>query len=341
MDFFKPGSTLKREDPKTHSYEYNRARDSYRKQLETFKIRFEAELAKHDKLDFDAKQEIRIRAKRIREICLANYRESLQGLATTNHRRNYKDIFLGSRETSFEMHDTNILDYELRLASEIDTLISNLNLMKEDKSNRETLDWMASLAKQKFSYELFECGEHPKQVDIDLQLEPEVQPSPAFNYDEDVAGPIYLSRRLASRSGSMLSERYVDPMTGDDYPRFNREFNYVKTPLMVDDEVEDDYIPRFGVNRIDTSPPKESLLNVAYRCNRSSHDNAEERNIDRPSERQQRRVENMSLKPPVDVDNEEDVEEFLARSRALLRRSARPSMNVSYLYNDDEDDDDD
>lgn len=197
MDFFKPGSTLKREDPKAHSYERNRARDAYKKQLEIFKIRFEHELANHPKLDFDAKQEIRIKAKGMRERCLATYRESLQGLATTSHRRNYKDLFLGNRDLAVQMHDTTILDYELRLTHEMDTIISNLNLMKEDKSNRETLDWMASLARQKFSYELFEMAEHPQEVDIKLQLErehEEDQQEPVYPYEEELAGPICGSR---------------------------------------------------------------------------------------------------------------------------------------------------
>lgn len=258
MDFFKPGSTLKREDPKANSYERNRARDAYKKQLEIFKIRFEHELANHPKLDFDAKQEIRIKAKRMREKCLSTYRESLQGLATTNHRRNYKDVFLGSRESNIEMHDTTILDYELRLAHEMDTIISNLSLMKEDKSNRETLDWMASLAKQKFSYELFEMNEHPKEVDIKLELEPEVEPDPIYPYEEDMAGPICLSRispprfkssymremmngERSSRSRSRapeLEEEEEDQLKDE---TFHREFNLItQSPRLVRQDYENE-----------------------------------------------------------------------------------------------------
>ena len=140
-------------DPKSNLYERTRARDAYKKQLETFKIYYDTDLRTHDRLDFDAKQEIRIRAKRQREKCLSAYRESLQGLATSSNRRQYKDVFLGDREAAIEMHDPNVLEYELRLAEEIDSIIGNLNLLKEDQSNQFTLDWMANVAKQRISYD--------------------------------------------------------------------------------------------------------------------------------------------------------------------------------------------
>lgn len=351
MDFFKPGSTLKREDPKAHSYEHTRARDGYKKQLQIFKIRFEHELAKHPKLDFDAKQEVRIRAKRLREMCLSNYRESLQGLATTNHRRNYKDLFLGTRDISYEMHDTNILDYELRLASEIDTIISNLKLMKADKSNRETLDWMASLAKQRFSYEQFEEEAHPHEVEIDLELETAQEEEHPYNYEEDLAGPIYLSRRHKSpvhangHSSPRYGSREGSILNGDDCPTFNREFNYAKSSKVLDecdepDEEEFEKRPTLPSKRreITLSPVRDSLLDVAYcdfihKDDRPRHDREE--NPFRMDERSYRR--SRAPKPPVDVDNEEDVEEFLARSRALLRKSARPT-NLSFLEDDEEED---
>lgn len=157
----------KPEDPKAHVYERNRARDSYKKQLEIFKIRHEAALREFPRLDFDAKQEIRIRAKRLREKCLSAYRDGLQGLATSAHRRQYKDVFLGDRETAIEMHDPNVLEYELRLAEEIDSIISNLSLLKEDQSNQSTLDWMANLSKQRFAYD-YTSTDYTAKPDIDL-----------------------------------------------------------------------------------------------------------------------------------------------------------------------------
>ena len=365
MDFFKPGSTLKREDPKAHTYEHTRARDAYRKQLEIFKIRFEAELTKHPKLDLDAKQEVRIRAKRLREICLANYREGLQGLATTNHRRNYKDLFLGTRDISFEMHDTTILDYELRLASEIDTIISNLKLMAEDKSNRDTLDWMAKLAKQKFAYELFECDNHPHEPEINLELESVEQPKHPFNQEEELTGPIYQSQRRQKSSVNSVnnhldgysncedSKDYNDDgsiMNGEqsNLQPFTREFNYIKSNKVLNEcehdaeENEIEFLPKRPlvldeqIKRDTTlSPSRESFLDMAYydyiNKDRDRDQIRENRpfNIEKPIYRRGR-----APKPPVDIDNEDDVEEFLARSRALLRKSARPTHFRGY---DDED----
>lgn len=145
-------SRLKKPDPKQSIYENNRARDAYKKQLDIFNLRLEADMKQHKELDFDAKQEIRIRAKRMRETCLQQYRQNLQGLASSSHRRTYKDTFLGDREATFEMHDPVILEYELRLASEIDSIISNIALLNPDLSNKATIDWMSSLARQKYSY---------------------------------------------------------------------------------------------------------------------------------------------------------------------------------------------
>ena len=353
MDFFKPGSTLKREDPKAHSYERSRARDSYKKQLEIFKIRFEHELANHKVLDFDAKQEIRIKAKGMREKCLANYRQGLQGLATTNHRRNYTDLFLGTRETSFEMHDTTILDYELRLTHEMDTIISNLSLMKEDKSNRETLDWMASLARQKFSYELFEMNEHPKEVDITLELEPQQEPEPIYPYDEDMlnesVGPICASRispprfkssymrelmksRSQSRAPEFEEEEEEDQLKDE---TFNREFNLItQSPRLVRQDYENGEDEELW--RIRASPAPSFISDYHddrdhYRDYRSVSRQPSGKSIATST------IGNSTRRSaaPVDVDNEEDVEEFLARSRALIRRSNKP---VRIDYDDDEED---
>lgn len=151
---------LKPVDPKQGIYERNRARDAYKRQLDLFNHRLEGWLKEYSVLDFDSKQEIRIKARRLRESCITTFRQNLQGLATTSHRREYKDVFLGQCETSFEMHDPVILDYEIKLTSEIDSIISNINLLKPDLSNKATIDWMAQLAKQKFSYEM-ETAEEP------------------------------------------------------------------------------------------------------------------------------------------------------------------------------------
>jgi len=357
MDFFKPGSTLKREDPKAHSYEHNRARDAYKKQLDIFKIRVEHELAKHPKMDFDAKQEVRIRAKRLRETCLSNYRESLQGLAKTNFRREYRDTFLGTRETAFEMHDTTILDYELRLATEMDTIISNLHLMKEDKSNRDTLDWMAKLARQKLAYELFEEKEHPEQVAIDLELEPQEEPERTFDYEDDMAGPICLSRRKSpSRFDGTLHLNGHHEDDGED-DHFIREFNQAKCSKIADDYVdEEEYVPKKSTKQrpASPSPVKESLLDVPY-CDyiRASHADEHQRHLLDPDDEPfnvggkverktgwgttyQKREAPRRL--PVDVDNEDDVEQFLAQSRALLRKSARSNRPYFSYDTDDEED---
>lgn len=128
--------------------------------MDLFNLRLEGWLKEYSVLDFDAKQEIRIKARRLRENCIATFRQNLQGLATTSHRREYKDVFLGQRETSFEMHDPVILDYEIRLTSEIDSIISNISLLNPDLSNKATIDWMAQLARQKISYEV-ETAEEP------------------------------------------------------------------------------------------------------------------------------------------------------------------------------------
>ena len=171
MDFFKPGSTLKRADPKDNKYEHDRARSAYKRQLDTFKIKFDAEVAKHRRIDFDAKQEIRIWAKRLRAQCLEDYRQNLQGLARHSQRREYKDLFLGKAESMIEMHDVTVLDYELRLAEEIDSMIKNLALMNEDKSNASTIEWMNNLARQKFSYDHHlpdeELEEEPQEFNIE------------------------------------------------------------------------------------------------------------------------------------------------------------------------------
>lgn len=58
------------------------------------------------------------------------------------------------------MHDPVILDYEIRLTSEIDSIISNISLLNPDLSNKATIDWMAQLARQKISYEV-ETAEEP------------------------------------------------------------------------------------------------------------------------------------------------------------------------------------
>lgn len=149
-------------DPNSGRYERGRARDAYKKQINIFKTKFEASLHEHDQLDFDAKQEIRIRAKRQREICLKDYRQGLQGLSKCSFRRTYKDVFLGECDEQIEMHDSNILEYELRLTSEMDTIINNIRLLCADKSNVSKMNWFSDLAKAKFSYE----------YDLENQIDP-------------------------------------------------------------------------------------------------------------------------------------------------------------------------
>lgn len=172
-----PGrSALKKRpiDPKQGRYERSRARDSYKRQLNIFKAKFEANLREYDRLDFDAKQAIRIRAKRQREICLNDYRQGLLGLARSSFRRTYKDIFLGERETSIESLDPNVLEYELRLTSEMDTIIDNIRLLCVDKSNLSKMDWFSNLARAKFSYEF----DQQNQIDTEtLSLLPDPKES--------------------------------------------------------------------------------------------------------------------------------------------------------------------
>ncbi|OTF83497.1 hypothetical protein BLA29_012304, partial [Euroglyphus maynei] len=142
-----PGrSALKKRpvDPKAGRYERSRARDAYKRQLNIFKAKFDASIGEHDRLDFDAKQEIRIRAKRQREICLNDYRQGLLGLARSSFRRTYKDVFLGERETAMDSYDPNVLEYELRLTSEMDTIIDNIRLLSADKSNLSKMDWFSN-----------------------------------------------------------------------------------------------------------------------------------------------------------------------------------------------------
>lgn len=163
-------------DPNSGQYERKRARDAYKKQINIFKAKFEASLNEHDRLDFDAKQEIRIRAKRQREICLKDYRQGLQGLSKCSFRRTYKDVFLGECDERIEMHDSNILEYELRLTSEMDAIINNIRLLCIDKSNVSKMDWFSNLAKAKFSYE--------------YELENEIDPMALkFNENQNKSSP--------------------------------------------------------------------------------------------------------------------------------------------------------
>ncbi|UXI19669.1 troponin I protein [Sarcoptes scabiei] len=165
-------------DPKTGQYERSRARDAYRKQMNIFKAKFDASVQEHERLDQDAKQEIRIKAKRQREICLNDYRQGLLGLAKSSFRRTYKDLFLGDCESELEMQDPHVLEYELRLTSEMDNIIENIRILYPDKSNLSKLDWFANLAKAKFSYE-FELSEpiDPDSIAIPLRFQEEQPPS--------------------------------------------------------------------------------------------------------------------------------------------------------------------
>lgn len=187
-----PGrSALKKRpaDPKAGRYERSRARDAYKRQLNIFKAKFEASLREYDRLDFDAKQEIRIRAKRQREVCLNDYRQGLQGLARSSFRRTYKDVFLGERETAMESYDPNVLEYELRLTSEMDTIIDNIRLLSADKSNLSKMDWFSNLARAKFSYEY----ELQNEIDPEALRVPEEEPTPSYvdENSEYVSQPDY------------------------------------------------------------------------------------------------------------------------------------------------------
>lgn len=173
-------------DPEHNLYERNRARDTYRRQLNLFNIRLEAWLKEYTVFDFDAKQEVRIKARRLRDNCLSTYKQSLQGLATTSHRREYTDVFLGRREANFEMHDPVVLDYELRLTSELDAIIANINLLNADLSNKATIDWMASLAKQRYSYEV-ETEEEPTYRLHDIEAEVDDDDKLPEEEDVDIA----------------------------------------------------------------------------------------------------------------------------------------------------------
>jgi hypothetical protein len=119
------------------SYERQRARNAYHKQIGYFKMELKAEIRLHVTIDFNAKMQIKFKAMGLKRECLDNYRNDLKGIEYDTRMHEFTDIWKQHTYSPYKTKNVHVLEYELQLTEGIDAVINNIDLLTNE--NKEKL----------------------------------------------------------------------------------------------------------------------------------------------------------------------------------------------------------
>ena len=126
------------------SYERERARNAYKKQLDYFKNEMRYELRNYPVIDFDAKMKIKFKAMGLRRECLDNYRESCRGIEYDTKMHEHVDCFKQLTLKPIKNKNIHVLQYEEDLTEGLDKVIRNIDILTDD--NKEKMIFLNDFA---------------------------------------------------------------------------------------------------------------------------------------------------------------------------------------------------
>ena len=119
------------------SYERERARNAYKRQLDHFKNEMRYELRNYPTINFDAKMKIKFKAMGLRRECLDNYRESVRGIEYDLIPHEFKNFWGEVRSLPIKNKNMHVLQYEEDLMEGLDKVVNNIDLLTND--NKDTI----------------------------------------------------------------------------------------------------------------------------------------------------------------------------------------------------------
>lgn len=118
------------------SYERERARNAYKKQLDHFKNEIRHELRNYRTIDFDAKMKIKFKAMGLRRECLDNYRESVRGIEYDLIPHEFKNFWGEVRSLPIKNKNIHVLQCEEDLMEGLDKVVNNIDLLTDDNKEK-------------------------------------------------------------------------------------------------------------------------------------------------------------------------------------------------------------
>jgi len=118
------------------SYERERARNAYKKQVEYFKNEMKHELRNYPNIDFNAKMNIKFKAMGLKRECLDSYRNGLKGIEYDTRLHEFTDIWKSHTYSPMKTKNVHVLEFELELTEGLDAIINNIDLLTNDNKEK-------------------------------------------------------------------------------------------------------------------------------------------------------------------------------------------------------------